>query len=39
MEDVAELPAEHGVAGQGQPVDNRPKGLRSLLVVGAQDAR
>lgn len=39
VEHVAELPAEHCVAGQGQPVDNRPKGLRSLLVVGAQYAR
>lgn len=39
VEHVAELPAEHCVAGQRQPVDNRPKGLRSLLVVGAQYAR
>lgn len=39
VEHVAELPAEHCVARQGQPVDNRPEGLRSLLVVGAQYAR
>jgi hypothetical protein len=38
VEHVAELPTQHGVAGQRQPVDHRPKGLRPLLMVGAQDA-
>lgn len=38
VEHVAELPAEHSVAGEGQPVDNRPKGLCPLLMVGAQYA-
>lgn len=38
MEHVAELPAEHSIAGKGQPVDNRPKGLRAFLMVGAQYA-
>ena len=36
---VAELPAEDSVAREGQPVDNRPKGLCPFLMVGAQDAR
>lgn len=35
---VAELPAEDSVAREGQPVDNRPKGLCPFLMVGAQDA-
>lgn len=39
VEDVAKLPAEHGVAGQGQAVDGRPEGVSRLLMVGAQDAR
>lgn len=39
VEDVAELPAEHGVAGQRQAVDGRPEGVSPLLMVGAQDAR
>lgn len=38
VEDVAELPAEHRVARQRQPVHHRPEGLRPLLVVRAQDA-
>lgn len=39
VEDVAELPAEHSVARQWQPVHHRPEGLCPLLVVRAQDAR
>lgn len=39
VEHVAELPAEHSVAGEGQPVDDRPKGLCPFLMVGAQYAR
>lgn len=38
VEHVAELPAEHSVAGEGQPVDDRPKGLCPFLMVGAQYA-
>lgn len=38
VEHVAELPAEHSIAGEGQPVDHRPKGLRPFLMVGAQYA-
>lgn len=38
VEHVAELPAEHSVAGEGQPVDSRPEGLRPFLMVGAQYA-
>lgn len=38
VEDVAELPAEDGVAGKGEPVDGGPKGVSALLMVGAQDA-
>lgn len=38
VEDVAELPAEDGVAGQRQPVDGGPEGVSALLMVGAQDA-
>lgn len=38
VEDVAELPAQHGVAGQGQPINHGPKCLRPFLMVGAQDA-
>lgn len=36
---MAELPAEDSVAREGQPVDNRPKGLCPFLMVGAQYAR
>lgn len=39
VEHMAEFPAEHSVAREGQPVDNRPKGLRPFLMVGAQYAR
>lgn len=38
VEDVAELPAQDGVAGQRQPVDGGPEGVSALLMVGAQDA-
>lgn len=38
VEDVAELPAKDGVAGQRQPVDGRPEGVSALLMVGAQNA-
>lgn len=38
VEDVAELPAENGVAGQRQPVDGGPEGVSALLMMGAQDA-
>lgn len=37
VQDVAELPAEDGTAGQGQPDGVGPEGEGSLLVVGAQD--
>lgn len=39
VEDVTELPAQHGVAGQRQSINHGPKCLRPFLVVGAQDAR
>lgn len=38
VEDVAELPAEHGVAGQWEPVDGRPECVGAFLMMGAQDA-
>lgn len=37
VQDVAELPAEDGTAGQGQPDGIGPEGEGSLLVVGPQD--
>lgn len=37
VQDVAELPAEDGTAGQGQPDGVGPEGERSLLVVCPQD--
>lgn len=37
VEDVAELPAEHRIAGERQPVDRRPEGVGALLMVGPQD--
>lgn len=39
VEHVAELPAQHGVAGERQSVDHRPEGLRPFLMVGAQNTR
>lgn len=38
MEDVAEFPAEHSVAGDRQAVDDCPESLGALLMMGAQDA-
>lgn len=38
VEDVAELPAEHRVAGERKPVDRRPESVATFLVMGAQDA-
>lgn len=38
VEDMAELPAEHSIAREWQPVHHRPEGLCPLLVVRAQDA-
>lgn len=38
VEDMAELPAEHSIARERQPVHHRPEGLCPLLVVRAQDA-
>lgn len=38
VEDVAEFPAEHSVAGQGESGDGRPEGVGALLVMRAQDA-
>lgn len=37
VQDVAELPAEDGTAGQGQPDGVGPEGERSLLMVSPQD--
>lgn len=37
VQDVAELPAEDGTAGQGQPDGVGPEGERTLLVVCPQD--
>lgn len=37
VQDVAELPAEDGAAGQGQPDGVGPEGERSLLVVRPQN--
>lgn len=37
VQDVAELPAEDGAAGQGQPDGVGPEGECSLLVVCPQD--
>lgn len=39
VKDVAEFPAEHGVAGQRKSGDGRPEGVGAFLVVRAQDAR
>lgn len=38
VEDMAEFPAEHGVAGDRQAVDGCPESLSALLMMGAQDA-
>lgn len=38
VEDVAELPTEHGVAGERKPVDCRPEGVGTFLMMGPQDA-
>lgn len=38
VEDVAEFPAEHGVAGQREPGDGSPEGVGAFLVMRAQDA-
>lgn len=38
VEDVAELPAEHGVAGEREPVDRPPERVGTFLMVGPQDA-
>lgn len=38
VEDVAELPAEHRVAGERKPVDRRPESVGALLMMGPQDA-
>lgn len=38
VEDMAELPAEHGVAGERKPVDCRPEGVGTFLMMGPQDA-
>lgn len=37
VQDVAELPAEDGAAGQGQPDGVGPEGKRSFLMVRPQD--
>lgn len=37
VQDMAELPAEDGAAGQGQPDGVGPEGERSLLMVRPQD--
>lgn len=38
MEDVAELPAEHSVAGEGHAINHHPECAGALLVVCSQDA-
>lgn len=38
VEDVAELPAEHRVAGERKPVDRRPESVGTFLMMGPQDA-
>lgn len=37
VEDVAELPAEHRVAGERKPVDGGPEGVGAFFMMGAQD--
>lgn len=39
VEDVAELPAEHRVAGERKPVDRCPESVGTFLMMGPQDAR
>lgn len=38
VEDVAELPAEHRVAGERKPVDRGPESVGAFLMMGPQDA-
>lgn len=38
VEDVAELPAEHRVAGERKPVDRCPESVGAFLMMGPQDA-
>lgn len=38
VEDVAELPAEHRIAGERKPVDRRPESVGAFLMMGPQDA-
>ena len=38
VEDVAELPAEHRVAGEREPVDGCPEGVGAFFMMGPQDA-
>lgn len=38
VEDVAELPAEHRVAGERKPVDRSPESVGAFLMMGPQDA-
>lgn len=37
VEDVAEFPAQHGIAGQWQSVDGRPERISALLMVSPED--
>lgn len=39
VEHVAELPAEHRVAGQRKAGNRSPEGVGAFLMMGAQDAR
>lgn len=38
VEDMAELPAEHCVAGKREPVDCCPEGVGAFLMMGSQYA-
>ncbi len=38
VEDMAELPAEHRVAGERKPVNRRPESVGAFLMMGPQDA-
>lgn len=38
VEDVAELPAKHRIAGERKPVDGCPESVCSFLMMGPQDA-
>lgn len=38
VEDMAELPAEHRVAGKRKPVDCCPESVGAFLMMGPQDA-